>query len=147
MSKAEVTITLDVARLRADEARLDAEIKKRQDELGVVRAKLQAIALLAPHAVSNGADADESEDDTQPTSVLWRNMIETDANLKPGEIRTRLQTLGFADKMKDNQNFAYGVIWRLTKRGLLVKKYGKYRAVRKESPQGDAGVLGTPVKH
>lgn len=131
------TITADdVRRWKEERARLEARIAQ------IVR-KIDAAELLFPGIGS----VDQMPPAThRPTSrggsmgdAVIAAIREAGAPLAPPEIRRRLENAGFEEKLGRNPNYLYTVIFRLFRRGELVREGDRYRLPDVESPQEVSG--------
>lgn len=152
----------DVEGWRQERAQLEKEIEERAAKLNAVKRKLDAAEIFAATISETGAptdapalpheqrpedvDADEDEADSA-AEKLCANMRETGASLKTKQIRARLVELGFGEKIKQKPNYVYGLVYRLNKRGRLIRRGSKYRAAPLESSKEETGVVGTPARH
>jgi hypothetical protein len=149
----------EIAQWRIEQASLEEEIRLRQERLVGIKRRLDAAEVFLndktfavenleppPSAISaaNGRDDDDDGGPSVANSLL-ANMVETGASLKVGQIRQRLVDIGFGERVKSNPTYVYGLVYRLAKRGRLVKRGSKYRAVVRISPEGETGASSAPA--
>jgi hypothetical protein len=153
-SRSDVLLTAgDLLKWREEDKQLDEQIHQLQQRRSEIKRKLDAAEVFAgalslvvanplPSKV-NGHDTGESSD--SPPELLCANLRKTGESLTVRQIRERLIELGFEDKLKAQSNFPYGLVYRLSKSGKLLKRGSKYRAPPTSSPEGETGALGAPA--
>jgi hypothetical protein len=163
----------DVAKLQQEKTKLVKEIAARNERLMVVqrgldlaefvtaevgrgaKAKHPGVKLDAVHLApenekeSARVDADLTDDDSESAAdPLIAHMQKYAAVLKVAQIRDALVKIGFGEKVKARPNYVYGLVYRLTKRGRLIKRGKKYQAAPHSSPdEGETEAVGASVRH
>jgi hypothetical protein len=145
----------DVAAWREERDQLEADIKERQERLAIIKRKLDAADMFLmevqddPRSVladpASFFETEEEEGSDSVSDALVVNLRTTKDSLKVGQIRDRLAQIGFADKVKARPNYVYGLVYRLTKKGRLIKRGARYRAAPISSPQGETGAVAAPA--
>jgi hypothetical protein len=131
----------EVERWRKEKEQLEVEIRERQKKLALLKRKLDAADILSVSAdvleeKSAMAEDVTSAEDSIP-DALSANLRETGQSLNVRQIRARLIELGFINKLRDRPNYVYGLVYRMTKSGKLLKRGTKYRAAPISSSQGE----------
>jgi hypothetical protein len=157
MSKGSVLLTADdLLRWRTEDKELDdqiralqlrrAEVKRKLDAAEVFAEKLSATPdrPTAPPAPSQTPDDDE-EGDSAPKALV-ANLAMTGESLNVKQVRARLIELGFGEKIKTRPNYHYSLVYRLTRRGKLLRRGTKYRAAPISSPEGETEAVGASVR-
>jgi hypothetical protein len=141
----------EVDKWRKEKDQLEIEIRERQEKLTLLKRKLDAADILSvpadvPEEKSDIAEEPPSAEDSVP-DVLCANLRETGQSLNVRQIRARLIELGFLSKLKDRPNYVYGLVYRMTKSGKLLKRGTKYRAAPISSSEEETEAVGASARH
>jgi hypothetical protein len=141
----------EVERWRKEKEQLEVEIRERQEQLTLLKRKLDAADIFSvkahiPEETAANPEETNGTEDSVPV-VLSANLRETGQSLNVRQIRARLIELGFGDKIKRRPNYVYGLVFRMTKSGKLLKRGTKYRAAPISSPQGEPEAVGASGSH
>ncbi|MGH6818435.1 MAG: hypothetical protein ACREC1_06640 [Methylovirgula sp.] len=144
---------------------LERDIREKSESLRKIKIKLEAAEIFAgePPAtrqVTNGHAApaneapesapgakDEEAEAESVADIFCADMRKTGASLKVAQVRKRLEALGFADMIRQKPNYVYGLVYRLTKSGRLLRRGSRYRAAPIGSPEGETEAVGASVRH
>ncbi len=143
--------TKKIASWREEDERLEREITERLQRRAELRRKIDAADILAEdtdQAARPAAEKAESEDDAEansPAAAFVANLRSTGDSLKVQQAKQRLADIGFPEEA-NRKNYIYGLLYRLTKSGKLVKRGLKYRAAP-SSPEGETEAVGASARH
>ncbi len=156
MSKGSVLLTADdLLQWRTEDKELDDQIRTLQLRRAEVKRKLDAAEVFAekltaaPDPSAPGAPSQTPEDDDEGDSApkaLVANLAMTGESLNVKQVRARLIELGFGEKIKTRPNYHYSLVYRLTRRGKLLRRGTKYRAAPISSPQEETEAVGASVR-
>jgi hypothetical protein len=143
-----------IANWREEDARLELEISERIQRRAELRRKLEAADILSedtneearshPETPPLAADGEDETDSVAGAFVA--NLRKTGDSLKVQQAKQRLIEIGFKSEA-NRKNYIYGLLYRLTKSGKLLKRGSKYRAAPISSPEGETAATGAAVRH
>ncbi len=159
-AKNEVLLTFaQVETWRKERDILERDIREKTEKLKQVKIKLEAAEIFAgddslrtldESDQSDASPQDREDEGDRPESisdVLCANLRETGDSLRVDQVRDRLVSLGFGDILRKKPNYVYGLVFRLTKSGRLLKRGLKYRAAPIESPDEETEATGASARH
>ena len=149
----------ELEREKDNDAKLERELNERNQRRKLLRRKLEAAEIFAdeieeeiliapspPVAAGPGDSQEPGDSGDSAATDLVANLRKTGDSLKVQQVRQRLIDIGHAEAA-NRKNYIYGLVYRLTKRGKLIKRGTKYRAAPITSLEGEAGAVGAPVRN